>query len=231
MTDAEPIPMGKFEWERLILRIAMPDLHQRLSLILAVFADADGTRVRPGNEILASVTRKTTRTVIRALNDLREWQLIAPVSRGGGRGGKGRTTEYRLTCPTDLLERFELLTPNLRPAPKSGDAQTSPQTVTSSVDNQSTTVDNPAETVDNSSTRNANEVTPVSPETANEVTNPANEVTPRCRTTNQDHQPPKATRPDVVATRGDSRPRVQTRDPPTRPISATNHPDAPPEPT
>jgi hypothetical protein len=216
--------LGRFEWERLILRIPMPDMHQRLALILAVFADGDGTRVRPGNEILANVTRKNKRTVIRALTDLREWQLITPTSRGGGRGGKGRTTEYRLTCPTDLLERFDLLPPNLRPAPVSGDARESPQNGGSPVDNYPGSVDNPKP-------HNGNEVTPVSLETRNEVTNPEIEVTPRCPTTNQDHQPPKATRPEVVTTQGDSRPREPGRDPPARPIAATNHPDAPPEST
>lgn len=147
-TVDELMPMGRYEWERLIRRAALPQTVKLLAFVLASYADPDGSRVRPGNDVLASVLDLSSRSVRRLMNELTDrYGLLQLVMRGGGRGGQGRTTVYRLTIPTDLLERVELLPPTERANPvspdtqmsshtnESGDTQTSGQSGQSSVDN------------------------------------------------------------------------------------------------
>lgn len=108
-------PCGRYEWERIVRRISMPKPLKLLAFVLATYADADGSRVRPGSSALADVTDSGERSVRRLMTILREdLGLIELVSRGGGRGGTGRTAEYRLSVPTDLLDRVSLLSPTDR---------------------------------------------------------------------------------------------------------------------
>lgn len=112
---------GRFEWERLLRRIVMPWRVKSFALLLSTYADPDGTRVRPGVDILAAVTGKSKSTVQRLLKELRDdYGLIEQISRGGGRGGRGKVTSYRLAVPTDLLDRVEMLLPGDRPARMNG---------------------------------------------------------------------------------------------------------------
>lgn len=106
-------PTGRFEWERLLRRIPMPELLRGFALLLATYADQDGTQVRPGAAVLAAITGRDERTVRRRIGELRTgYGLIQQTARGGGRGGAGRTATYRLVVPIDLLDRFELLGPS-----------------------------------------------------------------------------------------------------------------------
>lgn len=124
-------PIGRYEWERLVRRARLPKPLKLLALVLATYADPDGSRVRPGLPVLASVTGDSERNVRRLLATLvDELGLLRQVARGGGRGGKGRASVYRLTIPADLLDRLELLSPDDSP-----DIQVSSQTDESLVDN------------------------------------------------------------------------------------------------
>lgn len=120
MTAAMPappptlMPTGRFEWERIVRRAILPEPVKFMAFVLGSYADPDGSRVRPGNEVLAAVTGKGVRTVRRLLADLLELGLIELVTRGGGRGRVGHASVYRLTLPTDLLDRIELLLPGDR---------------------------------------------------------------------------------------------------------------------
>lgn len=105
-------PCGRFEWERIVRRIVMPERVKLVALLLATFADGDGSRVRPGLEQLTAMTGRSRATVKRSMTVLRgELELLEEVSRGGGRYGKGHATEYRLVIPEDLLDRVELISP------------------------------------------------------------------------------------------------------------------------
>lgn len=178
-----PIPVGLYEWVRILRRIVMPGTIKFTALMLSTWADPDGTRVRPGNDLLAAALGVSERTVIRHLDELRSWQFIKQVSRGGGRNNVGKATEYRLTIPPDLMDRFTLLPPNGRPEPDSretptdsGDTQMSPQSPESPVDNTTKPVDNPPPTVDKPPLENDFQVTKQG------VSEPI-EVTQLCRTT------------------------------------------------
>lgn len=129
-------PIGRYEWERLVRRARLPKPVKLLALVLATYADSDGSRVRPGLPVLASVTGDSERNVSRILRCLvDELGLLQQVARGGGRGGKGRASVYRLTIPVDLLDRLEMLSPEDSP-PDSPDIQVSSQSGESPVDNR-----------------------------------------------------------------------------------------------
>jgi hypothetical protein len=107
--DTAARPVGRYEWEALLLRVEMPGPVKFLALVLATHADADGTRVRPGNARLVRITGQSKATVKRNLAIIRDdLRMLLRVSRGGGRNGQGRTTEYRLAIPPDLLDRVTL---------------------------------------------------------------------------------------------------------------------------
>jgi hypothetical protein len=143
--DAVLMPIGRFEWERLVRRIVMPPQHKLVALLLATWADADGSRVRPGLELLAAAIGRSERTAANALRSLcRDWGLLEQMTRGGGRGRSGRAADYRLTIPTDLLDRHVLLGPN--GLPERPEAQVSSQSVDSPVDNSGDGTD-PLETL------------------------------------------------------------------------------------
>jgi hypothetical protein len=138
------IPTGRFEWERVVARIEMPKPVKLVALLMAMTADPDGSRVRPGQALLAAETGDSERNVARIQKVLRQkFGLLELVSRGGGRGGTGKTAEYQLTIPTDLLERATLIGPHgplvtrgkQLHIPVSPDIQTSPETSTAGVDN------------------------------------------------------------------------------------------------
>lgn len=135
--DEDLRPVGRFEWERMLMRITMPKGVRYLALVMATFADPDGTRVRPGVPLLADCTEESPSTVKRSLRFLRDLGLYATVSRGGGRAGSGKTAVYRLTLPVDLIDRGVL---KPLPGTKSEVTQVSSQSVGSSVDNSDSEV-------------------------------------------------------------------------------------------
>lgn len=108
------MPTGRFEWERIVRRIVMPEPVKLMAFVLGSYADPDGSRVRPSQEALAAVTGKGMRSVRRLIGVLVDLGLIEQVARGGGRGRGGRASLYQLTLPTDLLDRVELLSPGER---------------------------------------------------------------------------------------------------------------------
>ncbi|MFI9507548.1 hypothetical protein [Nocardia sp. NPDC052566] len=96
------LPVDRFEWERLVRRIEMDKTAKYLGLMLATYAERDGTRVRPGVERLALVTCMSEPTVKRALSALRALGLIERTRRGNRHAGLA--DEYRLTVPSNLLD-------------------------------------------------------------------------------------------------------------------------------
>ncbi|PRY35285.1 hypothetical protein [Umezawaea tangerina] len=112
--EVELIPEGRFNWERVVRRIEMPKALKLVALLLATTADADGSRVKPGYPLLGAWTGDTERNVGRLVKKLRDLGLLNQVSRGGGRGGEGKTAVYQLTLPSDLLDRVTLLDPDGR---------------------------------------------------------------------------------------------------------------------
>jgi DNA-binding transcriptional ArsR family regulator len=89
-------PIGSFDWKRIIKRA---ELHRTTKLIagfLGDFANADGTDVRPGIELLAKMAGVSDRTVKTHLKALRETGLIEKTKHSRMRG---HADVYRLTVP------------------------------------------------------------------------------------------------------------------------------------
>jgi hypothetical protein len=103
-----PRPVGRFEWEAVLRRLALPKEVKYVGFVMATYADPNGTRIRPGAAELAAAVGDGESTLRRRVSFLRKAGLIVQTSRGGGRNGAGRATEYRLTLPPDLLEQFEI---------------------------------------------------------------------------------------------------------------------------
>lgn len=116
------IPYDRYEWIRLVRRcdLSAPGLSasaaDHVAVTLAGFGNADGTKVFPGVKLLAKCTKRSERTVKRALARLRDLDLLTLVA-SGSRHGMGRADEYRLTYPDDLAERVPMLAPNMAETP------------------------------------------------------------------------------------------------------------------
>ncbi|WP_156370702.1 helix-turn-helix domain-containing protein [Nocardia arizonensis] len=103
------VPVDRFEWERIARRVQMHSTTKFLALMLATYADSDGTRIRPGVERLALVMCVSEKTVKRAFADLRALGLVERTKQGNRH--RGLADEYRLTVPSTLLDH-PMLDPN-----------------------------------------------------------------------------------------------------------------------
>lgn len=110
------MPVERFEWERIIRRVQMDKGAKYLALMMATYADFDGSRVLPGVERLSLVMCVGTATVKRGLAVLRELGFIERTKQGNRHAGLA--DEYRLTVPSSLLS-FPMLPPE--ETTKSGD--------------------------------------------------------------------------------------------------------------
>jgi hypothetical protein len=113
--DAEQMPASHREWVELVARIRFGTVKiagknytaLRIKAVagrVASYADSDGTRVRPGVARVAADLETEYRTVRDVIAYLRRLGLLQIVRAGGGT----KATEYRLTLPTDLLDRDDI---------------------------------------------------------------------------------------------------------------------------
>ncbi|MFC4071929.1 hypothetical protein [Actinoplanes subglobosus] len=116
MTSTELIPVTVREWTDILARIRFGTVKvagktysaARIKLIahrLANYADNDGTRIHPGIARLAvdlEIEYRTVRDTLSLLRRLGLLQLVHPAT------GRRNADEYRLTLPTDLLDRDDL---------------------------------------------------------------------------------------------------------------------------
>ncbi|WP_028265195.1 hypothetical protein [Arthrobacter sp. MA-N2] len=109
-------PIGRFEWERILRRIQVSAPSVKLvGFTMATYASADGGNVRPGQARLAAVMGASISTVRRGQAELEGIGMLDMVTKGRsfGRGHIGSfASEYRLTVPSDLLERIPMLDPD-----------------------------------------------------------------------------------------------------------------------
>jgi DNA-binding transcriptional ArsR family regulator len=107
--DDGPQPIDRFDWQRIIRRLEIASGVKYLALMLATYADPDGTRVHPGVKRLARVMDVSEPTVKRSMAVLRSLGLVVLVKQGNR--WANQADEYRLTVPMDLLE-LPMLDPN-----------------------------------------------------------------------------------------------------------------------
>lgn len=95
MTNANDAPTRR-QWEHVIRDAEMKPEHKLLGLILATYANYDGTNIRPGDERLATALNVSRRTIIRHRQALIEMGWIR---RTRVRRSMSQTDTYRLTLP------------------------------------------------------------------------------------------------------------------------------------
>lgn len=96
------------QWTDVVRRARLGRTVKAVAMVLATYADADGTRVFPGVARLSYECEITYNTAQKALARLREVQLIELVKRATRRGA---ADEYRLVLGADLLEHVDVPTP------------------------------------------------------------------------------------------------------------------------
>lgn len=118
MSDDVTRPVTRYEWERIMrrVRLGMP-MAKYVGLVLAQYANTDGTNAFPSQDKLARVCEVSEKTVRTALAELRDRGLIVRVRKGGLRGTQAISDVYNLAIPADLLEMNDLLPPDEGPIP------------------------------------------------------------------------------------------------------------------
>lgn len=109
-------PVGRFEWERILrrIRVTVPSV-KLVGFAMATYASADGSNVRPGQRRLAAVLGTSEMTVRRGQSELEAIGMLDMITKGHSQGrgqSGGYASEYRLTVPSDLLERVPMLDPD-----------------------------------------------------------------------------------------------------------------------
>lgn len=106
-------PATPWEWIPIVRRTRYTQRDTLLfALLLATYADPDGTRVFPGVKRLMNVTGRSRATVGRCLAELRTMGLIELVPEGSSRRQKEGSDEYRLTYPDDIFGRIPMIDPD-----------------------------------------------------------------------------------------------------------------------
>lgn len=97
------------EWINVVRRARLPATTKLVALLVASYADPDGTNIYPGIARLAVQSGKGYRSVERALASMRAMQLIEKMPRAGMR--RGWSARYRLILGADVLEKVDVMTP------------------------------------------------------------------------------------------------------------------------
>lgn len=139
-------PIGSFDWKRIVKRAELPRTTKLIAEFMSDFANADGTGIRPGVELLAKMADVSTRTVKTHLKVLRETGLIEKTKHSRA---LGMADEYRLTVPgPDRAPVPMRLDPDYVRIETAPAAAEHPKTVDNSFDSVDASVD---EAVDNRS--------------------------------------------------------------------------------
>lgn len=99
-----------YTWCEIIRRARMNQGTKLVALLLASYANPDGTKIFPGAARLAADSGLDVRTVKRAMGALRSSGLIETAHRGNRR--RGQSDVYRLILAEDLLDRLDLRDPD-----------------------------------------------------------------------------------------------------------------------
>lgn len=113
MTAAEPVPpeqhhpdvrrVGRFEWERSLRRLTIGRPRKTVALMLATYADADGSNAHPGLDRLAADCESDERTIRRNLTHLVELGLLVRTFSGSRAGRRQLADCYALTMPANVI--------------------------------------------------------------------------------------------------------------------------------
>ncbi|HEV2346422.1 MAG TPA: hypothetical protein VGS97_20150 [Actinocrinis sp.] len=93
-------PVRRNDWEVVVRRLALPDAAKLLALLLATFANPDGSSIRPGDELVGDLCDWSQKYVREQMKVLRDFGLIECVRPAARR----RAAVYQLTFPGEGTE-------------------------------------------------------------------------------------------------------------------------------
>lgn len=96
-------------WVSIVRRAQLDRDTKLIALLLATYADPDGTRIYPGTPRLAVQSGLSYRTVQRCMARLRAVQLIETMSRRGRR--RGWSACYQLIIGPEVADRLDVASP------------------------------------------------------------------------------------------------------------------------
>lgn len=103
-------PIGRFEWERALRGWHLPPSTKLVGLVLATYANQDGSSIRPTQAQVARDTGLGVRAVRKHLAVLRDdLSVIERTHRGSSSGRVNYADVYRLVVPDDLFDRLSLV--------------------------------------------------------------------------------------------------------------------------
>ncbi|MFT9670520.1 hypothetical protein ACMZ5F_11365 [Streptomyces rhizosphaericola] len=107
--DKDPVRVGRFDWERLMIMSDLPEPDRYKLLAVAIFMSADGSNVRPGNNGLAHFGPHAD-TWKKLLQRTTKAGWLLQMERGGARRGPNGTTirrasVYAASVPKATWER------------------------------------------------------------------------------------------------------------------------------
>jgi DNA-binding transcriptional MocR family regulator len=112
----------RYEWERIMRRVRFgAPMTKYVGMVLAQYANTDGTNAFPSVDKLARVCEVSEKTVRTALGELRSRGLIVRTRKGGLRGTQAYSDVHDLAIPADLLDANDLLPPDESPIPNRQD--------------------------------------------------------------------------------------------------------------
>ncbi|MFJ1788383.1 hypothetical protein ACIOML_29265 [Streptomyces anulatus] len=133
--DKDPVRVGRFDWERLMIMSDLPEPDRYKLLAVAIFMSADGSNVRPGNNGLAHFGPHAD-TWKKLLQRTTKAGWLLQMERGGARRGPNGTTirrasVYAASVPKATWERrHEVLnSPPFRSAAFEGGADSVPESL------------------------------------------------------------------------------------------------------
>lgn len=122
MSDDDLPAFTRYDWERLMRRVRFgAPMTKYVGMVLAQYANTDGTHAFPSVDKLARVCEVSEKTVRTALGELRARGFIVRTRKGGLRGTQAYSDVHNLAIPVDLLDANDLLPPDEGPLPNRQD--------------------------------------------------------------------------------------------------------------
>lgn len=109
MTEQDDISTTVRQWTEVVRRARIGKSVKAVALMMASYADANGTRIFPGLAVLAVATEMNYNTVSSAVSKLQKCGLIERLKTS--HQGRRHADEYRLVLAADVVDRVEILDP------------------------------------------------------------------------------------------------------------------------
>lgn len=109
MTEKDDMSISVRQWTEVVRRARIGKSVKAVALMMATYADSNGTRIFPGLAVLAVATELNYNTVSSAVSKLQKCGLIERLKTS--HQGRRQANEWRLVLAADVVDRVEILDP------------------------------------------------------------------------------------------------------------------------